>query len=64
MAIFLFFRFAAGEGEGVFEHFGDAAVAGFGRAVIEDAEQVAAALQGSHGLPPLIGPGIAGEGAF
>ena len=51
-------------GESVFEHFGDAAVAGFGGAVVEDAEEVAAALQGSHGLPALIGAGIASEGEF
>ena len=56
--------FSVGVGEGVFEHFGDAAVAGFGGAVIEDAEEVAAALQGSHGLPALIGAAIAGEGEF
>src|SRR5437879_9986967 len=60
--LFLFFRFAFGEGESVIEHLGDAAVAGFGGAVIEDAEQVAAALPASHGLPALIGAGIAGEG--
>ncbi len=51
-------------GESRFEHFGDAAVAGFGGAAIEDAEEVAAALQESHGLPALIGTGIAGEGEF
>src|SRR5260370_42344903 len=37
--------------EGVFEHFGDAAVAGFGCAGIEDGEQPGAAVDGSHGLP-------------
>src|SRR6267378_3863121 len=61
---FLFFRFASGVGESVIEHLGDAAVAGFGRAVIEDAEQVAAALQASHGLPALLGAGDAGLGVF
>jgi len=54
--------FSVVAGEGVFEHFGDAAVAGFGSAAIEDAEQVVAALQHSHGLPALIGARIAGEG--
>src|SRR2546426_2013508 len=48
-------------GEGVFEHSGDAAVAAFGSAAIEDAEEMVAALQGSHGLPALIGAGIASE---
>ena len=33
-----------------------------GVAVIKDAEQLVATLQGSHGLPTLIGAGIAGEG--
>ena len=56
--------FAFEAGKGVFEHVGDAAVAGFGGAAIEDAEEVAAALQESHGLPALIGTGIAGEGEF
>src|SRR5438477_108290 len=56
--------FAAGAGEGVFQHFGDAAVAGFGGAAIEDAEQLVAALQGSHGLPALVGARISGEGAL
>src|SRR6266436_9703026 len=55
---------AFGAGEGVFEHFSDAAVAGFGCAAIEDAEQPVAALDRSHGLPALIGAGIAGEGEF
>src|SRR5258708_20476312 len=65
-----FFRrgFASGlafeAGEGVFEHFGDAAVAGFGWKEIEDAEEVVAALQHSHGLPALIGARIACEGEF
>src|SRR6266568_7643683 len=56
------FWFAAGVGEGGFEHFGDAAVAGCGGAVIEDGEQVAAALQGRHGLPTSVSARIAGEG--
>ena len=56
--------FAIRADESVFEHFGDAAVAGFGGAAIEDAEQPVAALDGSHGLPALIGAGIAGEGEF
>ena len=51
-------------GERVFEHFGDAAVTGFRCAAIEDAEQPVAALDRSHGLPALIGAGIAGEGEF
>jgi len=53
-----------GTGECIFEHFGDAAVARFGGAVVEDAEQLVAALQGSHGLPTLKGAGIAGEGTL
>src|SRR5690348_15424210 len=56
--------FAAGAGEGVFHHFGDAAVAGFRRAAIEDAEQLVAALQRSHGLPAFIGAGICRESAL
>src|SRR6266446_376453 len=55
---------AAGAGEGVFEHFGDAAVPRFGGAAIEDAEQIVTTLDGSHGLPALVGAGIAGEGKF
>ena len=55
---------AFGAGEGVFEHSSDAAVAGFRCAAIEDAEQPVAALDRSHGLPALIGAGIAGEGEF
>src|SRR5713101_531861 len=51
-------------GEGVFEHFSDAAVTGFKCAAIEDAEQPVAALDTSHGLPALIGAGIAREGEF
>src|SRR5713101_1279413 len=51
-------------GEGVFEHFSDAAVTGFKCAAIEDAEQPVAALDTSHGLPALIGAGIACEGEF
>src|SRR5260370_38909778 len=51
-------------GEGVFEHFSDAAVTGFRGAAIEDAEQPVAALDTSHGLPALIGAGIAREGEF
>src|SRR5712691_11759137 len=46
---------AVGVGEGGFQHFGDAAVAGFGGAVIKDGEQVAAALQERHGLPAFVG---------
>ena len=49
--LYFAFWFSVGVGESVFKHFGDAAVAGFEGAVIEDAEQVATALQGSHGLP-------------
>src|SRR5437588_1089040 len=56
--------FSVGAGEGFFQHLGDAAVTGFGGAVVEDAEQVVAALQGSHGLPSLISAGIAGECAL
>src|SRR5713101_5760587 len=43
--------FAVGEGEGVFDDLGDAAVAGFGSTVIEDGEQVAAAARRGHTLP-------------
>src|SRR5205807_848383 len=53
--------FALVAGEGVFHHFGDAAVASFGSAAIEDAEQLVASLQRSHGLPALVGARIAGE---
>src|SRR5438552_7384763 len=56
--------FVLGAGESVFEHFGDAAVAGFGGAGVEDAEQMVAALKGSHGLPALIGARISSEGAL
>ena len=53
-----------GSGEGFFQHFGDTAVAGLGGAVVKDAEQLVAALQGRHGLPTLIGARITGEGEF
>ncbi len=56
--------FAFEVGEGGFEHFGDAAVAGLRGAAIKDAEQVVATLQEGHGLPALISAGIAGEGEF
>src|SRR5258708_3981127 len=50
--------------EGVFEHFGDAAVAGFGCAAIEKAEQPAAGFDRSHVLPTFVGAGIGGGGTF
>src|SRR6266481_5948342 len=53
--------FSRGEGEGFFDDLGDAAVAGFGRAVIEDGEQVAAAVRRGHTLPSGEGARLAGE---
>src|SRR5882762_172459 len=59
--LYFVFWFAVGAGEGFFHHFGDAPVTGFGGAVVEDAEEGAAALQGCPGLPAQIGAGIACE---
>jgi len=55
--------FSVGVGEGVFEHFAMRRSRLRG-AVIEDAEEVAAALQGSHGLPALIGAGSRRKASF
>jgi hypothetical protein len=55
-------RCSFGVGESGFEHFCDAAVAGVGGAVIEDGEQVAAALRGRHALPSNMSARITGEG--
>jgi len=54
-------RLAFGEGEGGFEHLGDAAVAGGGGAVMEDGEQLSAAVEGRHPLPACKRARIAGE---
>src|SRR6266478_7650510 len=59
--LFFLFGFSFGEGESVFDDLGDAAVAGFGRAVIEDGEQVAAAVRRGHTLPSGEGARLAGE---
>src|SRR6266481_4488906 len=56
--------FSRGKGENFFDDLGDAAVAGFGRAVIEDGEQVAAAVRRGHTLPSGEGAGFAGKREF
>src|SRR2546426_12647862 len=60
--LFLFFRFAFGEGESVIEHLGDAAGAGFGGGGIEDGLQGGAAVPGGLGVPRLLGGGVGGGG--
>src|SRR5260370_42663866 len=57
----LLFELSFGEGGGLLKSFLDAARSRLRSAVIEDPEQVAAALQKSHGLPAEIGARIAGE---
>src|SRR5215472_1793260 len=51
-------------GRGFFEHFADAAVAGFWAAIVEDTEQLVAALRGRHALPALISARITRERGF
>src|SRR5216684_6173128 len=62
--LFYISSFSVGGGEGGFEQFGDAAVAGFGRAVIKDGEQLSAAVEGRHALPAGESAKIAGEREF
>ena len=50
--------------EGFGDGFVGSALTGFGRAVVEDAEQVAAALVGSEGEPAGAGAGIGAERGF
>ena len=57
-------RLTFGEGEGFLNDFGDTAVAGFGVAVVEDGEEIAAAARGGHALPASEGVGIACESGF
>src|SRR5205814_7969673 len=54
-------RDLAGAGGSFFEHFADAAVAGFRAAIVEDTEQLVAALRRRHALPALISARITRE---
>src|SRR5207253_346187 len=57
-------RDLAGAGGSFFEHFADAAVAGFRAAIVEDTEQLVAALRRRHALPALISARITRERGF
>src|SRR5712692_152547 len=58
----LLFESSFGEGGGLLKSFLNAARSRFRSAVIEDSEQVTAAVRGRHALPTLKGAGIAREG--
>src|SRR5579863_1342502 len=60
----LFPRATLGKGDGFSHGLGDPAIAGFWRAVIENAEQLTASLRRRHALPSCEGAGIARERDF
>src|SRR5207253_8866989 len=57
-------RDLAGSGGSLFEHFADAARAGFRAARVADTEQLVASLRGRHALPALISARITRERGF